>query len=176
MRTLWCLALAGCATVDPALPMRLPDSDHAVGISVALAQRSRPHFGVDYAYLDGVFGLDAGLSIEGEADVARVALRTEALVWYGLVFGLGARVGWLTSRAWDAELATPEPVRPPRFATDLTALVAYPLAVWSSPAGAILIAPYLRPGLRVAPSAHPGAVLSGVHEFGLMLRWSTFSF
>jgi hypothetical protein len=158
--------------------MRLPSNDFAVGIDAALIYGDDdgldlgPLTGFEVSWLDGLYGLHGGFSVHPEADVARVSFRAEATLWYVALFGVGLRTGSLTGRAWDKELALPAPTRPPTFATDLTALVALPLALWRREGeGAAVLLPYVRPGLRASQDG-----LSGVHELGLMLRWTSYSF
>jgi hypothetical protein len=187
--------VGACGTLDPAVPMRLPDNDYVLGLSAGLTwdeaadplvirtgRGSRPMVGVDFGWLDHVFGVHAGLSAHGELEAERLSLRLEATAWYGLVFGLGARVGWLLSDPAPVDLAFPRVVPTPAdTSVDLTMLIAVPIPIWKDcegRSGALVLAPYARPGLRLTP---PDGVrgdddLRGFHEVGLTLRWTSFAF
>ncbi len=187
---------SACGTFDPAVPMSLPDDDYAVGISTGLAwdeaadvlafgasRGSQGVVGLDVGYLDSVFGLHGGLSLHGELATERLSVRFEATAWYGLLFGLGTRVGWLVGDPTPYELSAPSRIpEPAATSVDLTALVALPIPLWSDcegRAGALVIAPYARPGLRLSGAAdgtHHEDTIRGFHEVGLMLRWSSFAF
>ncbi len=179
------LVLSSCSALEPRpddLPMHLPSNDFAFGIDTGLiwgdddGLQLAPSAGLEVSWLDGAYGLHGGVAFHPEADVARVAVRAEATVWYAALFGVGLRAGPLTRRPWDRELAEPAPTRPPAFATDLTALMALPLAVWRREGqGAFVVLPYVRPGLRLGGGTRDGAT-SGIHELGLMLRWTTYAF
>jgi len=186
---------SACGTVDPAVPMSLPDNDYAIGLSsglawdeaadvfaVGAARGSQGVVGLDVGYLDSIFGLHGGLSLHGELATERLSLRVEATAWYGLLFGLGARVGWLVGDPTPYELSAPPKIpEPDHTSVDLTALLALPIPLWSDcegRAGALIIAPYARPGLRLTGAADgtPRAdTIRGFHEVGLMLRWSSFA-
>lgn len=189
------VALVACGTVDPAVPMRLPSNDYAIGVSAGLtwdeladplaigkpSRGSQGSVALDLGWLDGIFGVHGGLSLHGELATERLSLRAEASAWYGLLFGLGLRVGWLVGEPIPAELASPPLIpRPDDLAVDLTALLAVPIPLWSDPSsGSLVIAPYGRPGLRVtgAASGVPREDrIRGFHEVGLTLRWTSFAF
>jgi len=190
------LVAPACGTIDPAVPMSLPDDDYAIGISSGLAwdeaadvfavgasRGSQGVVGLDVGYLDSVFGLHGGLSMHGELATERLSVRLEATAWYGLLFGLGARVGWLVGDPTPYELSGPSQIpEPDATSVDLTALIALPIPLWSDcegRAGALVLAPYARPGLRLTGAAdgtHREDTIRGFHEVGLMLRWSSFSF
>jgi hypothetical protein len=186
---------SACGTLDPAVPMRLPDNDYIVGLSTGLVwdeaadplaigkgRGSRPVWGLDAGWLDGVFGLHGGVTVHHELEAERLGLRLEATAWYGIVLGLGARVAWSVSDPTPDELAYERPVPPPADQTvDLTMLIAVPIPIWKDcegRRGALVLAPYARPGLRLtAPDgARQDDELRGFHEVGLTLRWTSFAF
>jgi hypothetical protein len=189
------LLLAACGTIDPAVPMHLPDDDYMVGLSGGLAwdeaadpfvlragRGSQPSVGLDVSWLDGLFGLHGGVSMHGELEATRLSLRAEATAWYGAAFGLGVRVGWLASDPQPYIPAYPRPVPVPAdTSVDVTALLAIPIPIWKDcehRSGALVLAPYVRPGLRLTPpeGARKDDTLRGFHEVGLTLRWTSFSF
>ncbi len=169
------VATIGCGTLlgDPAVPMRLPDDDLAVGVSGAVIWDEReppdqgdPLVGVDVGWIDGLWGLHAGLRVHGEGTRTRVGALVEATAWYGLLFGVGARVGWATTR--DAGPAV-----------DLTLLVGLPVPLLRDCAErgwTLVVVPYARPGFRLTGGDADPDDLRGVHELGVMVRWLTFGF
>lgn len=188
-------ACSACGTLDPAVPMRLPDDDYMVGLSAGLAwdeaadplvlragRGSQPSVGLDVSWLDGIFGLHGGLSAHGELEATRISLSAEATAWYGAAFGLGVRIGWLTSDPQPYVPAYPRPVPVPADpSVDITALLAVPIPIWTDcegRSGALVLAPYVRPGLRLTPpdGARRDDTLRGFHEVGLTLRWTSFTF
>ncbi len=171
------VALAACGTFDPAVPYRLPDADWALGVSVATAWDEAqspidggPLVGVDASLLDDVFGLHAGVRVHTEGRGQRVSGLVEASVWYLVALGAGVRAGWLVSEAG------PEV---PDFALDITLLLAAPIPLWKDcqgRAGALVIAPYVRPGFRLTGNDPDPDDLRGFHELGVTLRWTSFAF
>ena len=186
----WPLALCslgplavGCGSLgplDPAVPYRLPDDDWSLGVTVATAwdERAGPLeggglLGIDAGWLEDVFGLHAGVRVQREGLGERVSGLVEATAWYVLLFGLGARVG--------AMVSDPGPGKPyiPDVAFDLTLLFALPIPLWKDcrdRTGALVIAPYARPGFRVTGGDPDPDDVRGFHELGIMLRWSSFAF
>lgn len=175
------LALAGCASFDPAVPYRLPDDDWAVGVSGAVVWDESespltggPLGGLDVSYLDDVFGLHAGLRLQHEGRGERLAGLVEATAWYVLELGAGLRYGGMVSDAGvDAGEAVPD------RALDLTFIVALPIPVWRDcvdRAGALVIAPYARPGLRLTGGDPDADDVRGFHEIGITVRWTSFAF
>ena len=169
--------IAGCASVDPAVPYRLPDNDWALGVSLATAWDEAetpisggPLVGIDASYLDDVFGLHAGVRVHNEGRGERVSGLVEVSAWYLLMFGLGVRAGELVN---DAGPGVPE------VAVDITFLVALPIPLWkdcSSRIGALVLAPYARPGFRLTGNDRDPDDIRGFHEIGLTLRWTSFAF
>jgi len=170
----------GCGSfgaIDPAVPYRVPDGDWALGVTVATAwdEAASPVdggglIGVDVAWLEHVFGLHAGVRVQHEGKGERLSGLVEATAWYVLLFGVGARAGWMVS---DGGPEVPD------AAFDLTLLIALPIPLWKDCAdrtGALVIAPYARPGFRLTDGDPDPDDVRGFHELGLMLRWSSFSF
>jgi hypothetical protein len=168
---------AGCGSFDPAVPYRLPDSDWALGISTATVWDEaesvldgHPLVGIDASYLDDVFGLHAGVRVQGEGQGARLSGLVEATAWYLATFGVGVRAGHTISEA-GAEV--------PDFALDITFLLAVPIPVWKDcrdRGGALFIAPYVRPGFRLTGNDPDPDDVRGFHELGITLRWTSFAF
>lgn len=174
------LVSLGCGSlgsVDPAVPYRVPDGDWALGVTVATAwdESASPVdggglLGVDVGWLEHVFGLHAGMRIQHEGKGERLSGLVEATAWYVLLFGVGARAGWMVS---DGGPGVPD------AAFDVTLLVALPLPLWKDcreRSGALVIAPYARPGFRLTGGDPDPDDVRGFHELGLMLRWSSFAF
>ncbi|MCC6624102.1 MAG: hypothetical protein IT385_22795 [Deltaproteobacteria bacterium] len=168
------LALAACAsTIDPDVPLLTPDSDWVVGVSGGVIwDESEPLDqgeglgGVDVGWLDGVWGLHAGVRLHGEGTRSRVGLLAEATAWYGVILGLGTRVGFATSG----------PVGP---AVDLTLLLALPIPIIQDCADrewTVLLVPYARPGFRLTGGDADADDVRGVHELGVSVRFTTFGF
>jgi len=164
---------AGCGTLDPAVPLGLPDGDLALGVSAAVMWDERepldqgePLVGVDASWLDGVWGLHGGLRWYGEGSRERVGLLVEATGWYGLLLGVGARVGWATS-------GEAGPVG------DLTFMIGVPVPLVRASAErgwSIVLVPYARPGFRLTGGDRDSDDVTGYHELGVSLRWSTYAF
>jgi len=182
------LPVGACASFDPAVPYRLPDADWALGVSLATAWDEAetpitggPLVGIDGSYLDDVFGLHAGVRVHHEGRGERVSGLVEATVWYVLLFGMGVRAGGLVNDAGlrtDAEGGT-EGLDVPRVAVDLTFLVALPIPLWkdcNGRIGALVLAPYARPGFRMTGNDPGPDDIRGFHEVGLSLRWTSFAF
>ncbi|MBL8784046.1 MAG: hypothetical protein JNJ59_04010 [Deltaproteobacteria bacterium] len=184
------VGVGGCATLDPAVPFRLPDNDWSVGLVGGVAWDEReslldggPLAGVEVGWLDDVFGVHGGLRVQGEGRTARVTATAEVTAWYLLLFGLGVRTGFAPPESErDLSSAAPESARGrevPRWATDLTLLVALPIPLWKDcvgRTGALVLAPYARPGIRITGGDPDPDDLRGFHEIGVMLRWSSFAF
>lgn len=170
------LGLSGCAAFggfDPPVPMRLPDDDWAIGVSGAVVWDESSAIdlgdglvGVDASWLDGVWGLHAGVRVHGDVGAyTRVGGLVEATGWYGIMLGLGSRFGWTTEGAHPA--------------VDLTLLVAVPIPIWKDcvgRTGALVIAPYARPGFRLTGNDRDPDDLRGFHEVGITVRWTSYSF
>ena len=163
---------AACATLDPAVPMRLPEHDLAVGLSGGVVYDERGDHGsfgalggADVGYLHDVWGVHVGLRVQREGDAERLSVLVEGTVWYGFLFGLGTRFGWLVTDT-DPILAIPHQ------AVDLTFLLALPIPI----GGHFVVAPYARPGLRLTGGDPDPDDVRGFHEVGLMLRWTSFAF
>lgn len=177
-RALWlCSAgsvgvVGACATLDPAVPMRLPHHDVALGISGGAVYDERGDrasfghlIGFDAGYLDDVWGVHVGLRTQHEGDAERLSFLVEGTVWFGALFGLGVRAGWLVTDS-NPLFAVP------RQAVDLTFLLAVPIPLGDH----FVVAPYARPGFRLTGGDPDPDDLRGFHEFGLMLRWTSFGF
>ncbi|MFO0750200.1 MAG: hypothetical protein U1F43_31710 [Myxococcota bacterium] len=167
--------VAGCGTFggfDPPVPMRLPDDDWALGVSTAVVwdeskaiDQGDGLVGVDASWLDGVWGLHAGLRVHGDGLYTRVGGLVEATGWYIVMLGLGTRFGWTTDGAHPA--------------TDLTFLVALPIPVWKDcvgRSGSIVVAPYARPGFRLTGNDRDPDDIRGWHEVGITVRWTSYAF
>jgi len=171
------ILVSACASLDPPVPYRLPDDDWALGVTVATAWdeadsvlRGGALLGLDGSWLDDVFGLHAGVRLQREGRGERLSGLVEASAWYVLLMGLGLRLG-----------ATIDAAGPqvPRFAVDLTLLVALPIPLWRDclgRRGALVIAPYARPGFRLSGRDPDPDDLRGFHELGVMLRWTSYAF
>jgi len=182
--------LGACATIDPAVPFRLPDDDWSVGLVGGVVWDERespltggPLGGVEVGWLDDVFGVHGGLRVQGEGRTARVTATAEVSAWYLAVFGLGVRAGYAPAESVrELSSAAPDSARGvavSRWATDLTLLVALPIPVWKDcvdRTGALVLAPYVRPGIRITGGDPDPDDLRGFHEVGLMLRWTSFAF
>ena len=168
-------ALMGCASFDPGVPTRLPDADWAVGASLGVTWdeakdplRGGGLVGVDASFLEDVFGLHAGLRLQREGRGTRLSGLVEATAWYLVLFGVGARVGGLVADAGEDI---------PERTAELTFLFALPIPVWRDcleRRGALVVMPYARPGLRFLGGREDR--IRGVHELGISLRWTSFSF
>jgi len=168
---------SACASLDPAVPYRLPDNDWALGISLASAWDEAespisggPLVGIDASYLDDVFGLHSGVRVHHEGRGERVSGLVEATVWYVLLFGMGVRGGGLVN---DAGPGVPD------VAFDLTFLIALPIPLWkdcNTRVGALVLAPYARPGFRMTGNDPDADDIRGFHEVGITLRWTSFAF
>lgn len=165
--------LSGCALVggpDAIVPDRLPDGDWALGASAGVVwdearaiDLGDPLVGVDASWLDGVWGLHAGLRVHGEGRETRLGGLLEATGWYGVMLGVGTRVGWTLRGAHPA--------------VELTALLALPIPVWrcATGGGSVYVAPYARPGFRLGRDHDlEGDAVRGFHEVGLTVRWTSF--
>jgi len=168
------LALGACAsTIDPDAPLLTPDSDWIVGASAAViwdetepVGQGEALGGLDVGWIDGLVGVHAGLRVHGEGTRTRVGALVEGTVWYGVVLGLGARVGFATSG----------PVGP---AVDLTILLALPIPIiqdCADRAWTVLLVPYARPGFRLTGGDRDADDVRGVHELGVSVRFTTFGF
>ncbi|MCB9731559.1 MAG: hypothetical protein H6745_02865 [Deltaproteobacteria bacterium] len=168
------LAPAGAArAVDYPPVMPLPSWDLAVGLTGGVAfgearSGGEPGFlaGVDVGLLEGVLGLHVGLRTHREGYAQRLGGLVEATVWYVVMLGVGVRFGHMLD---DGGPGVPEDE------IGLTVLVAAPFPVWrldDGAAGALVVAPFFRPGLRFLADG----AWEGYHEAGVMLRWTSFGF
>jgi len=186
-RVVWLALLMhnqGCALIgggDYAVPLHLPDNDWAVGVSGAVVwdestaiDQGKGLVGLDASWLDGVWGVHAGVRYHAErGGIQRVGGLLEATGWYGVMFGLGVRVGVAVEGLDDA----PSETHPSRTAVDLTALIALPIPVWKQhDVGAIVVLPYVRPGYRITGNDKDPDDIRGFHELGVSVRWTSFSF
>ena len=169
------VAPAVWAEIDYPPVIALPDWDVSVGATggVALGENRRttgvgPLFGVDVGVLHGVWGLHAGVRGFSEGNDWRVGGLLEVSAWYLLLFGVGWRVGGLIGSE----------VRPssPAVSHALTVLVGVPLPIagfgQGDSASSLVVVPFARPGLRFINASD----IVGYHEFGVMLRWTSFGF
>lgn len=179
----WAAALALVATlglaprpslaVDPSANLPLPSWDVAVGLTggVAFAEvdsskQTGALVGVDVGLLEGVLGLHLGLRTHREGHAQRLGGLVEFTAWYVVLLGIGCRFG--------AMLAPGGPDAPDTE-VGLTFLIAAPFPIARFDGGrdgALVLAPFARPGLRFAG----GGEVTGFHEVGLMVRWTSFGF
>jgi hypothetical protein len=172
------LGAASPARAEFDWPVRVPRPHHdiAIGLSGGIAfgedlhdsLRRRPIYGlggVDASWLHGIFGLHLGLHAHPEGTTTRVGATLEATVWYVVMLGLGASYG-VTVGDPDREV--------PRRVPGLTLFIGVPFPIARLPAGhgALVLVPYVRPGIRF----HGHGDLSGFHHAGLQLRWTSFGF
>jgi hypothetical protein len=159
------------------VPYRLPDDDWALGVTLATVWDEDDDpltggglVGLDAAWLDDVFGLHGGVRIQHEGRGERLSGLLEVSAWYVFLFGAGVRAGaTLTQAGPDV----------PGTAVDLTLLLALPIPLWKDCAertGALVIAPYARPGFRLTGRDPDPDDIRGFHELGVMLRWTSFAF
>ena len=110
------------------------------------------------------------MRVHHEGRGERVSGLVEATVWYVLLFGMGVRAGGLVN---DAGPEVPE------VAVDLTFLLALPIPLWkdcNTRLGALVLAPYARPGFRMTGNDPDPDDVRSFHEVGLTLRWTSFAF
>ncbi len=162
------------AAIDYPVVMDLPDWDVAIGLSGGLAfgesGRARHRgalVGLDVGLLQGVAGLHLGVRGWREGWGWRLVGSLEATVWYVGLFGVGVSYGAMGGEGGPDV---------PDEAVALTFLIAAPVLLSrlgdDGDAGALVLAPYGRPGLRF----EQGGGLRGHHEVGLMLRWTSFGY
>ncbi|MGM0574602.1 MAG: hypothetical protein ACQEXJ_02540 [Myxococcota bacterium] len=161
--------------VDWPVRIPLPRHDVAVGVSGGVSFGERGAFdrrevtalgGADVSWLHGLFGLHLGIHAHPEGTGTRVGATLEASVWYVLLLGAGVGQGWM--RGGGAE-GVPDRV------TSLSLLLAAPFPVArfdDGRAGALVLAPYFRTGLRFRHAED----VDSRHHAGLMLRWTSFGF
>ncbi len=160
------------AEVDYRPDLALPQWDWAVGVSGGLAfgedgsQRSMGALGaVDLSLLHGFFGAHLSLRAHPEGSSVRLGAVAEVSWWYLVMVGAGVGVGAMADHGG--------PKVPPTTVT-VTFVVGVPFLLTrleDGEAGAIVLVPYGRPGLRIG-----GRDLAGFHEAGLMLKWTTYGF
>lgn len=161
------------AEVDYPVRIPLPALDVAVGLTGAWAFDEGPSarntgglVGIDVGVLDGVLGVHLGVRTHREGRAWRLGGLAELTVWYGLLLGVGARFGTMLDDGGPGV---------PTDEVGLTLLVAVPWPVVrldGGRAGALVVVPYARPGFRFRGDAG----VSGLHELGVMLRWTSFGF
>lgn len=161
------------AEFDWPVTLAVPDMDVAFGVTggVAFGEDARARqlgalVGVDASLLTGVFGLHVGLQGHPEGFSTRLGATVEATVWYLVMVGVGARFGALVG---DGGPGIPDTT------VALTVFVGIPIPLvrlCDGERGTLVLMPYARPGLRVAAVDD----LSGFHEAGLMLKWTSFGF
>lgn len=158
---------------EPSANLPLPSWDIAIGLTggVAFAEvesskQTGALFGVDVALLEGVLGLHLGLRTHREGYAQRLGGLVEFTAWYVVLLGVGCRFGaMLDAGGPDA----------PETEVGMTLLIAAPFPLVrldGGRAGALVVAPFARPGLRFEGRGQ----VSGFHEVGLMLRWTSFGF
>ena len=179
----WLMALASVAAlaaattdaraeVDYRPDLALPHWDWAVGVSGGVAfgedgsQRSTGGLGaVDVSLLHGFFGAHLSLRAHPEGTSVRLGAVAELSWWYLVMVGAGVGVGAMADHGGP---------KVPPTSVALTFVVGVPFLlarVEGGEAGAIVLVPYGRPGLRIG-----GGDLAGFHEAGLMLKWTTYGF
>lgn len=174
-RALFAVALTGVVAgparaIDYPVHLALPDWDVAVGLTGGVAfdelggvSHTGALAGVDVSLLEGVVGLHLGLRTHREGFAWRVGGLVEVTAWYVILLGVGCRLGHMLDSGGpgvaDSEIG-------------LTVLVGVPFPLVrldEGRAGSLVLMPYARPGLRFDSPA-----VSGFHEVGLSLRWTSF--
>jgi hypothetical protein len=160
---------ASRAEFDWPLTLRLPDRDVAVGISggVAFGEARDLHGvggagGVKVSLLHGLFGLHTSLRFHREGYSYRLSGGLEASFWYVVLVGAGAEVGGMLGKGGPGV---------PPLAAAMTVLIAFPVPVAKlGDGGSLWVVPYARPGMRFEGPED----VTGFHELGLMLEWTSF--
>ncbi len=156
----------------------LPDSDVALGLSGGVGsvepwgrRTTGPHTSLDLSWLDGLWGLHASLSGQREGQSWRAGATLEATYWYVLLVGIGVGHGRMVDEGGPG-IAD----RTSRLSILLGApfVVARLGASEASGAGALALAPWVRPWVRLA-GAQGREARGGMHA-GLSLRWTSYRF
>ena len=163
------------AHAEDAWPIHLtfPHHDWAMGLSGAAAfsehggeKLTEALFGVDASYLHDLFGVHLSLRVQTEGDAFRVGALLEASVWYLVMFGVGASVGWLTD-----DVTGPNPETLP--AVHVMVGIPFPLFNLDEGVGGTVVGmPYVRPMIRFLG----GEEIAGFFELGVMLKWTSFRY
>jgi len=151
----------------PSSDLPLPQTDLAIGLVGGAAfgelrgQRGAL-VGADVGLLHGVLGVHLGVRTFPEGRGQRFGVLAELTVWYVVLLGVGVRHDVMVSGE-DRLL--------PEAPWGVTFLIAVPFPIARLGGGALLVAPYARPGARFVSDG-----VSGFHEAGLMVRWTSFGF
>ena len=167
------VATGARAEVDLPAVMRGPDLDIAVGLAGGVGfsetldrSTTGPVGGVDLSLLDGAFGLHGAFRLSTEGHGMRFNSVIEISWWYVVMLGVGGGVGIMTEDG-GPDLAD--------VVGSMTMLIAVPFPVLrlsEGSCGAIVLMPYVRPGLRF----HGADAITGFHEAGLMVKWTSYGF
>ena len=118
-------------------------------------------FGVEAGWHHGVLGTQLGIRGQREGQATRLTGTLEVTAWYMVSLGAGIRLGSM--------LEPGGPGVPDREAA-LTLFVGAPIPLWASPDGAWILMPFVRPGVRL----NDPEGISGHHELGLGVRWTSY--
>jgi len=154
--------------VDWPTTLPLPSHDLSVGFVSGVAfgegrgTASRGALlGVEAGWHHGVLGAQLGVRAHREGQALRMTGAVEITAWYLVLLGIGGRHGIML-----------EPGGPgvPEREWALTLFVGVPIPVWKNPGGAWVLMPFVRPGIRLGDLEG----ISGHHELGLGLRWTSY--